>query len=141
MPTAKFTATGSKPQKKLSPRKVLWRQPEILTFRQGLAAVSGLTEDIIIDLARFPEFEVVGSNSSAVYRDGRAAAAELGAAFVVQGSFVPRRGSVLGAARKYAPLNRFLIAFMRRAGFPLCSTFDKLKTLRENPSRLPECET
>lgn len=46
----------------------------------------GLTEDIIIDLARFPEFEVVGSSSSAVYLDGRAAATELGAAFVVQGS-------------------------------------------------------
>jgi TolB-like protein/DNA-binding winged helix-turn-helix (wHTH) protein len=46
----------------------------------------GLTEDIIIDLARFPEFEVVGSNSSAVYREVRAAAAQLGAAFVVQGS-------------------------------------------------------
>jgi TolB-like protein/Flp pilus assembly protein TadD len=46
----------------------------------------GLTEDIVIDLARFPEFEVVGSNSSAVFRDARVAAAELGATFVVQGS-------------------------------------------------------
>jgi TolB-like protein/tetratricopeptide (TPR) repeat protein len=54
---------------------------------EGLARLAdGLTEDIIIDLARFPEFEVVGSNSSAVYHDVRAAAAELGAAFVVQGS-------------------------------------------------------
>ena len=29
---------------------------------------------------------------------------------------------------------------MRLAGFPLCSTFDKLRTLRENPTRLPECK-
>ena len=54
----------------------------------------GLTEDIIIDLARFPEFEVVSSNSSSAYREVRAAAAELGAAFVVQGS-IRREGERL----------------------------------------------
>jgi tetratricopeptide (TPR) repeat protein len=30
---------------------------------------------------------------------------------------------------------------MRLAGYPLCSTLENLTKLRENPTRLPECET
>jgi DNA-binding winged helix-turn-helix (wHTH) protein len=56
----------------------------------------GLTEDIIIDLARFPEFEVMGSNSSAVYTEAREAGEELGAAFVVQGSIQREAARVSG---------------------------------------------
>ncbi|TIO09071.1 MAG: tetratricopeptide repeat protein [Mesorhizobium sp.] len=50
----------------------------------------GLTEDIITDLARFPEFRVIAHNSTEVY-EGKPAnptevAAALGADFVVEGS-------------------------------------------------------
>lgn len=50
----------------------------------------GLTEDVITDLARVPEFEVLASGATAGYRgtetDPRVVGAELNAAFVVQGS-------------------------------------------------------
>jgi TolB-like protein/cytochrome c-type biogenesis protein CcmH/NrfG len=51
---------------------------------------SGLTEDIITDLARFPEFQVIASNSTDQYRDKPTSPSEVGmtldAAFVVEGS-------------------------------------------------------
>jgi TolB-like protein len=59
----------------------------------------GLSEDIIIDLARFPKFEVIGSNSSAVYTDAREAGEELGAAFVVAGSIQREAMQIRIAAR------------------------------------------
>jgi TolB-like protein len=74
----------------------------------------GLTEDIIIDLARFPEFEVIGSNSSAVYTDAREAGEERGAAFVVAGS-IQREAMQIRIAARLADA--------------------------ENPTRLPECDT
>jgi DNA-binding winged helix-turn-helix (wHTH) protein len=50
----------------------------------------GLTEDIITDLARFPEFRVIGHNSTEVYKGKPASPTEVGAAlgagFVVDGS-------------------------------------------------------
>lgn len=50
----------------------------------------GLTEDIITDLAGFPEFHVIARNSTEQYRDRLATPKEvgdaLGAAFVVEGS-------------------------------------------------------
>ena len=50
----------------------------------------GLTEDIITDLARFPEFQVIARNSTEAYRGKPASPNEvgkaLGAAFVVEGS-------------------------------------------------------
>jgi TolB-like protein len=50
----------------------------------------GLTEDIITDLARFPEFGVLARNSTEAYAgrpaDPREVAAKLGAAFVLEGS-------------------------------------------------------
>jgi TolB-like protein/class 3 adenylate cyclase len=50
----------------------------------------GLTEDIITDLARFPEFQVIARNSTEQYRDKPASPSQvgktLGAAFVVEGS-------------------------------------------------------
>ncbi|MBA1349697.1 MULTISPECIES: adenylate/guanylate cyclase domain-containing protein [Rhizobium] len=51
---------------------------------------NGLTEDIITDLAGFPEFHVIARNSTEQYRDKPAAPSEvgkaLGAGFVVEGS-------------------------------------------------------
>jgi TolB-like protein/class 3 adenylate cyclase/Tfp pilus assembly protein PilF len=51
----------------------------------------GITEDIITDLARFPEFEVVARNSTAVYKgkpvDVRQVGKELGVGYVLEGSF------------------------------------------------------
>lgn len=50
----------------------------------------GLIEDIITDLAGFPEFQVIARNSTEQYRDKPAAPSEvgkaLGAGFVVEGS-------------------------------------------------------
>ena len=50
----------------------------------------GLTEDIITDLARFPEFQVIASNSTEQYKDKSASPGEVGktldADFVVGGS-------------------------------------------------------
>ncbi|TIS70155.1 MAG: adenylate/guanylate cyclase domain-containing protein, partial [Mesorhizobium sp.] len=50
----------------------------------------GLTEDIITDLAGFPEFQVIARNSTEQYRDKPAVPSEvvkaLGAGFVVAGS-------------------------------------------------------
>lgn len=49
----------------------------------------GLTDDIVTDLGRFPEFEVLASGTTERYRgspDPRAVAAELHASFVVVGS-------------------------------------------------------
>ena len=51
---------------------------------------SGLTEDIITDLARFPEFTVVARNSTAVYKgkttDPREVGAALHVGYVIEGS-------------------------------------------------------
>ena len=51
---------------------------------------AGLTEDVVTDLARFSEFEVLASGVTAAYRDTRAdprrIGTELGAGFVVEGS-------------------------------------------------------
>jgi len=51
---------------------------------------SGLTEDIITDLARFPEFQVIARNSTDQFRDMPTSPSEVGktldAAFVVEGS-------------------------------------------------------
>jgi TolB-like protein/DNA-binding winged helix-turn-helix (wHTH) protein/Flp pilus assembly protein TadD len=50
----------------------------------------GLTEDIITDLARFPEFEVLARNSTETYKGNKAGAGEVGKAlgvgFIVEGS-------------------------------------------------------
>lgn len=56
----------------------------------------GITEDIITDLARFPEFEVVARNSTEVYKgkpvDVRQIAAALHVGYVLEGS-IQRQGS------------------------------------------------
>ncbi|MER8441349.1 tetratricopeptide repeat protein [Mesorhizobium sp. M1312] len=56
----------------------------------------GLTEDIITDLARFPEFEVVARNSTEAYKgmpvDVRQVAAALHVGYVLEGS-IQRQGS------------------------------------------------
>ncbi|NEK34658.1 adenylate/guanylate cyclase domain-containing protein [Rhizobium leguminosarum] len=58
----------------------------------------GLTEDIITDLARFPEFEVVARNSTDVYKgkpvDARQVASALHVDFVLQGSIQRQSGRV-----------------------------------------------
>lgn len=58
----------------------------------------GLTEDIITDLARFPEFEVVARNSTEVYKgkpvDARQVASALRVGFVLQGSIQRQSGRV-----------------------------------------------
>ncbi|NLS06563.1 adenylate/guanylate cyclase domain-containing protein [Rhizobium sp. P32RR-XVIII] len=58
----------------------------------------GLTEDIITDLARFPEFEVVARNSTEVYKgkpvDARQVASALHVGFVLEGSIQQQRGRV-----------------------------------------------
>lgn len=58
----------------------------------------GLTEDIITDLARFPEFEVVARNSTEVYKgkpvDARQVASALHVGFVVEGSIQRQSGRV-----------------------------------------------
>ncbi|MBB4276023.1 adenylate/guanylate cyclase domain-containing protein [Rhizobium mongolense] len=58
----------------------------------------GLTEDIITDLARFPEFEVVARNSTEVYKgkpvDARQVASALHVGFVLQGSIQRQSGRV-----------------------------------------------
>lgn len=58
----------------------------------------GLTEDIITDLARFPEFGVIARNSTEIYGDmavdARAVGAELGVDYVVEGS-IQREGQQL----------------------------------------------
>ena len=55
----------------------------------------GLTEDIITDLARFPEFEVVARNSTEVYKgkpvDARQVASALHVGYVLEGS-IQRQG-------------------------------------------------
>jgi TolB-like protein len=51
----------------------------------------GITEDIITDLARFPEFEVVSRNSTGIYKgkavDVRQVGRDLGVGYVLEGSF------------------------------------------------------
>jgi TolB-like protein len=58
----------------------------------------GLTEDIITDLARFPEFEVVARNSTEVYKgkrvDARQIASALHVGFVLEGSIQRQTGRV-----------------------------------------------
>ncbi|PSS64566.1 adenylate/guanylate cyclase domain-containing protein [Ensifer sp. NM-2] len=58
----------------------------------------GLTEDIITDLARFPEFEVVARNSTEVYKgkpvDARHVANALHVGFVLEGSIQRQGGRV-----------------------------------------------
>lgn len=58
----------------------------------------GLTEDIITDLARFPEFEVVARNSTEVYKgklvDARKVASALHVGFVLEGSIQRQGGRV-----------------------------------------------
>lgn len=58
----------------------------------------GLTEDIITDLARFPEFEVVARNSTEVYKgtpvDARQVASALHVGFVLEGSIQRQSGRV-----------------------------------------------
>ncbi|WP_132565897.1 adenylate/guanylate cyclase domain-containing protein [Rhizobium sullae] len=58
----------------------------------------GLTEDIITDLARFPEFEVVARNSTEVYKgkpvDARQVANALHVGFVLEGSIQRQGGRV-----------------------------------------------
>jgi TolB-like protein/class 3 adenylate cyclase len=60
----------------------------------------GITEDIITDLARFPEFEVVSRNSTGVYKDKtvdvRQVGKDLGVGYVLEGSF-QRQGERLRA--------------------------------------------
>jgi len=60
----------------------------------------GITEDIITDLARFPEFEVVARNSTAIYKgkpvDVRQVGRDLGVGYVLEGSF-QRQGEHLRA--------------------------------------------
>ncbi|ANY83674.1 adenylate cyclase (plasmid) [Microvirga ossetica] len=60
----------------------------------------GITEDIITDLARFPEFEVVSRNSTGIYRgkavDVRQVGKDLGVGYVLEGSF-QREGERLRA--------------------------------------------
>ncbi len=59
---------------------------------------NGLTEDIITDLARFPEFQVIASNSIQMYAGRSISSAEIGKAlgvsFVVEGS-IQRQGDRL----------------------------------------------
>ena len=58
----------------------------------------GLTEDIITDLARFPELEVVARNSTEVYKgkpvDARQVASALHVGFVLEGSIQRQDGRV-----------------------------------------------
>lgn len=58
----------------------------------------GLTEDIITDLARFPEFEVVARNSTEVYKgkpvDARQVGKELHVGYVLEGSIQRQGGRV-----------------------------------------------
>ena len=58
----------------------------------------GLTEDIITDLARFPELEVVARNSTEVYKgkpvDAREIASALHVGFVLEGSIQRQNGRV-----------------------------------------------
>ncbi|MEK1894274.1 MAG: adenylate/guanylate cyclase domain-containing protein, partial [Rhizobium sp.] len=80
-------------------------QPEALSGKPSVAVLpfdnyggdeasgrlaDGLTEDIITDLARFPEFEVVARNSTAVYKDkpvdARQVASAFHVGFVLEGS-------------------------------------------------------
>ena len=60
----------------------------------------GITEDIITDLARFPEFEVVSRNSTGIYKgkavDVRQVGKDLGVGYVLEGSF-QRQGERLRA--------------------------------------------
>ncbi|MET0529166.1 MAG: adenylate/guanylate cyclase domain-containing protein, partial [Microvirga sp.] len=60
----------------------------------------GITEDIITDLARFPEFEVVARNSTGIYKgkavDVRQIGKDLGVGYVLEGSF-QRQGERLRA--------------------------------------------
>ena len=60
----------------------------------------GITEDIITDLARFPEFEVVSRNSTGIYKgkavDMRQVGKDLGVGYVLEGSF-QRQGERLRA--------------------------------------------
>ncbi|CAN7590300.1 adenylate/guanylate cyclase domain-containing protein [Rhizobium sp. LjRoot258] len=88
-------------------------QPEALSGKPSVAVLpfdnyggdeasgrlaDGLTEDIITDLARFPEFEVVARNSTEVYKDtpvdARQVASALHVGFVLEGSIQRQSGRV-----------------------------------------------
>jgi TolB-like protein/class 3 adenylate cyclase/Tfp pilus assembly protein PilF len=88
-------------------------QPESLSAKPSVAVLpfnnyggdeasgrlaDGLTEDIITDLARFPEFEVVARNSTEVYKgkpvDARQVASALHVGFVLEGSIQRQGGRV-----------------------------------------------
>ena len=60
----------------------------------------GITEDIITDLARFPEFEVIARNSTEIYKgkpvDVRQVGRDLGVGYVLEGS-IQRHGDRLRA--------------------------------------------
>lgn len=60
----------------------------------------GITEDIITDFARFPEFEVVSRNSTGIYKgkavDVRQVGKDLGVGYMLEGSF-QRQGERLRA--------------------------------------------
>lgn len=78
------TSRPDKPLVAVLPFVNLSGEPQQQTFADGL------TEDIIIDLGRFPEFQVIAYNSTRAYKDKlvdpRAAGKALGAGFVVTGS-------------------------------------------------------
>jgi TolB-like protein/class 3 adenylate cyclase len=67
----------------------------------------GLTEDIISDLARFPEFEVVARNSTEVYKgkpvDAREVAKALHVGYVLEGSIQRQGGRVRITAQLIDP--------------------------------------
>ncbi len=64
---------------------------------------NGITEDIITDLARFPEFEVVARNSTEIYRDQRVdvrqVGKDLGVNYVLEGSLQRQGGRIRATAQ------------------------------------------
>ena len=65
----------------------------------------GLTDDVVTDLGRIPEFEVLASGATAAYREGAAdplkIGAALGVAFVVEGSITREAGRVRVTAQLF----------------------------------------
>ena len=65
----------------------------------------GLTQDLITDLARFPEFSVMASNSTAIYKGKAADPREVGAAldvgYIIEGSIQREGGRVRIAAQLF----------------------------------------
>jgi TolB-like protein/class 3 adenylate cyclase/tetratricopeptide (TPR) repeat protein len=64
---------------------------------------NGITEDIITDLARFPEFEVVARNSTEIYKgkpiDVRQVGTDLGVSYVLEGSLQRQRERIRATAQ------------------------------------------